>query len=103
MILNLFEAKKRGFCSNHLEMTSFLSQTVSDIKMRPKTLQSRLNCLNYAENHMFISFSVQKKKANIALFRIKNPDSINIYMWDCTGGESRDFVSHFRCCFKHAA
>ena len=73
------------------------------MKMRPKTLPSQLNCLNYAENRMFISFSVQKKKANIGVFRIKNPDSINIYEWDCTGADNRDFLSQFRSYFKHAA
>ena len=59
--------------------------------MRPKTLPSQLNCLNYAENRRFVSFSVQKKKANVAFFRIKKPYSINIYMWDNSGAENRDF------------
>ena len=59
--------------------------------MRPKTLPSQLNCLNYAENRRFVSFSVQKKKANVALFRNKKPYSINIYMWDYSGAENRDF------------
>ena len=75
-------------------MTSFLSQTVSDMKMRPKTLQSRLNCLNYAENHMFISFSVQKKKAYKLIFVKKKPNSINIYKWDkwdYTAAKNHDF------------
>ena len=60
--------------------------------MRPKTLQSRLNCLNYAENRRFISYFDQKKKANVAFFRIKNHDSINIYGWDYSkGGKKGDF------------
>ena len=59
--------------------------------MRPKTLQSRLNCLNYAENRMFISFSVQKKIADKANFRIKKPNSINIYKWDYMRAENHGF------------
>ena len=63
-------------------MTSLLSKTVSNLKMRPKTLPSQLNCPNYAENRMFISFSVQKKIGNKANFGIKKPNSINIYTRD---------------------
>ena len=59
--------------------------------MRPKTLPSQLNCLNYAENRMFVSFSVQKKIGNKHKFEIKKPYSINIYRWDNTGAENRDF------------
>ena len=52
---------------------------------------------------MFISFSVQKKKANVAFFPMKKPYSINIYRWDNTAAKNRDFLSHFRSYFKHAA
>ena len=61
------------------------------MKMRPKTLQSQLNCLNYAENRMFISFYVQKKIGNKLILERKKPNSINIYGWDDTGAENRDF------------
>ena len=60
--------------------------------MRPKTLQSRLNCLNYAENRRFISFFVQKKKAYKLIFVRKKPNSINIYKWDKTAAKNRDFL-----------
>ena len=63
--------------------------------MRPKTLPSQLNCLNYAENRMFVSFSVQKKIGNRHEFEMKKPYSINIYMWDNTGAENRDFCHIF--------
>ena len=59
--------------------------------MRPKTLPSQLNCLNHAENRMLVSFSVQKKISNKHKFEIKKPYSINIYRWDNTGAENRDF------------
>ena len=81
-------------------MTSLLSKTVSNLKMRPKTLQSRLNCLNYAENRMFISFSVQKKIADKANFRIKKPNSINIYKWDNPAAKNRDFLGILARKFK---
>ena len=61
------------------------------MKIRPKTLPSQLNCLNYAENRMFISFSDQKKIANVAFFWMKNPYSINIYEWDNTAAEIEIF------------
>ena len=61
------------------------------MKMRPKTLPSQLNCLNYAENRMFISFSVQKKIGNKLILEGKKPNSINIYGWDDTGAENQDF------------
>ena len=61
------------------------------MKMRPKTLPSQLNCLNYAENRMFISFSVQKKIGHKANFGMKKPNSINIYKWDYTGAKNQGF------------
>ena len=61
------------------------------MKMRPKTLPSQLNCLNYAENRRFISFFVQKKKAYRLILARKKPNSINIYRWDYTGAENQGF------------
>ena len=40
---------------------------------------------------MFISFSDQKKIANVAFFWMKNPYSINIYEWDNTAAEIEIF------------
>ena len=70
--------------------------------MRQKTLQSRLNCLNYAENRMFISFSVEKKIADKANFRKKKPNSINIYKWDNTAAKNRDFLRILARKFKRS-
>ena len=63
--------------------------------MGPKTLQSQLYCLNYAENRMFILFSVQKKIGHKANFGMKKPNSINIYKWDNTAAKNRDFWRNF--------
>ena len=72
------------------------------MKMRPKTLPSQLNCLNYAENRMFISFSVQKKIGNKANFGIKKPNSINIYRWDNSAAKNRDFLRILARKFKRS-